>query len=561
MLSSNSSLRSAADSSSSSPRSARWLLALVLLVALPFLAGGCNEILGKKDVPPGSALWLPEAPPPDRPLAVADELLASLDDEGAESDGAPAGQGEAAGEGEEGEAELVEEELRRPGELLPGDLLELEGVDIQELFVEAAQLRWDEGKPTFEPQPLWDLPARSAVVLVVRGPWRPEGDGGGAGQALAARLQRLAGRAEGGGLRVVGFHLDVAAGRDLETFATAVEEVAATLTGGRLLSVSIQRAWLEDPELERLAAAVDYYVAWLYGERPGRLADPEAWKLSTFDSSLDQLEALGTPYKVGVVTLGTALHLSASGERLGITHQGRLADLALDRAFELQPNFEVLGVDARRYDFEARGTARFGRWRVGPRQRIQVQSTSSHYLRELRRRAAARELSGYLGEVFYRLPQQGEGLGPSLDALLDALGPSPQVPPLEVELRAVRQDRNSVILRVALRNPGYRSSELVYLEGNYLQLEVSGGSIWDASQGDFYRYAILLRDRSGSTRATLRDAKLLQLYMPVLEPGAEVVSGPIEIRRQGDVRVEVEASFLLPEGEPLVLPPTSWAPD
>jgi hypothetical protein len=193
---------------------------------------------------------------------------------------------------------------------------------------------------------------------------------------------------------------------------------------------------------------------------------------------------------------------------------------------------------------------------------VRVQGLSDEYLRELRRRLMARDLDYWQGQLYYRLPLPDEVLTPSVEILAAALSPTEEEPRLEVEVVPVATEGDRRRVRLVLRNPTVRTSELIFLDANHLDLEVSGAVIQSAEPGDFQRYQLLRADARGELSVSLRQAHLLRLFRPILEPGAEVSTGDIVLRRtSGPLELLPRASFLLPDGSPLESSTEVWTPD
>lgn len=493
---------------------------------------GCGGPGSAVDRPAGSALWVSAQAPPVGLEGVADAA-----------------------------AKLADQGLNIP------QVSALARAGVGEIFVEAATLEWDGASPRLLQHRLPAMPLRTSASLVVRGAWassveRAEENA----QALERELVSLAFRAEDEGLIVQGFHLELAAPgapeEMLESLAATLALLRKGLTGQRYLSVGLQAPWLELETLPALADTVDLLVPWLYGNRPRHPRRDEAWDLAVVDAALERMEALETPYLVGVVTLNTIEHLSRRGEVLGRRTDGNLSRLALHPRLDLESGFVLLGLDCRRYDFRVEAPTRLGDWRLGIGERVRVQGLSYEYLRELRRRLSARDLEYWQGQLYFRRPTAEEELTPSVEVLTAALSPTEEDPRLEVEVVPVVTEGDRLRVRLVLRNPTVRTSELIFLDANHLDLDVSGAVILSAEPGDFQRYQLLRADARGELSVSLRQAHLLRLFRPILEPGAEVSTGDIVLRRtSGPLELMPRASFLLPDGSPLESRAQVWNPE
>ncbi|MCB1054355.1 MAG: hypothetical protein KDD11_02445 [Acidobacteria bacterium] len=435
----------------------------------------------------------------------------------------------------------------------------LAAAGIERYFLEAARLSWSGTEPQIERLELPRLPPRTPVILAVDGRFAPPS---GDAESIARRLQReltsLAFLVEDEGYLVDGFLLDLDPGRDLERYASVLAALRAGRQDRRSVAAAVWARHLAagttDPGLAALAASVDNLVAWLYGQRPEEPPRDDAWDLGAVDSALGVLEALGVPYRVGVVTLNRLEHLSAGGEILERRADGRLETLALDRRLELEPGFVLFGLDCRRYDFKARSSFVLEGWQVRSGEILRVQGLSYVYLAELQRRLAARDLEHHLGELYLRLPAPGERISPALDTLLASLGGPLPDPELEASVEQVPGG-----YRASLRHVGIRISELVFVDANFLDLELRGGTFGAVDAGGFERYQLLRRTRDGGVTVSLHQATLLRLYRPILEPGDEVTTGRIEVRGAGGpVSLTPKPSFLLPDGSPMSAATSPW---
>jgi hypothetical protein len=489
------------------PRSRFGRHALALLLAAAVFAGGCFGIFERQKKGAGSAVWL-----------------------SAES-----------------------------GEITDADLARLQSAGMHELFVEVAELEWSGITPSLAPLPPARLPRRAAVTLVVRGRW-PSGelDPQATAKKLADLLQSLRIESEGRGLLPVGFHFDVEASGQLESYAKTLAKLDALLEGGPFLSVTVGRRWLDQPQIERVAKAADFVVCFLYGQRPGAEEDPQAWDLQAVEANLRRLEKLGRKYFLGVITLGSASHLGRGGEVLGYETALSLAPLVANPALELKHGFTLQGIDRLVYDFNARGPTQVGDWRVAPGESVRVVKTATPFLEEFLRRAGAWELPNRLGQVYYRLPRAVDRLSLSLANLASALEPEPATPLLEVRLEPRVRSEKRWLLRLELENKNDETTDIAMIDNNYVEIRAQGGTFADVDLGDFRRFDLLKGEEKNTLRA-VREADTVRLFLPILE-GREVArTGDIEVRVSGRAPVlTVAPTFLLPDGRVLAPEPREF---
>ncbi|MCB1033206.1 MAG: hypothetical protein KDD47_05165 [Acidobacteria bacterium] len=434
-------------------------------------------------------------------------------------------------------------------------LRRLEEMGAGDVFLPYAELAWESGEPRLSAAPAQELPRRSAATLVVEGPWSGE-DPETAGEAFAQELKRVELEARSRGLLPTGFHLELPAGErpDLASLGEALARTRSSLNPEVLLSLGLAAPWLEDESLPAVAAAVDFLVGWVYGERPEELErsgfEDERWKLSQVDLALTRLEALDTPYLVGVVTLGTALRRGGDGRVRELTHQGELESLALSRTFRLGGEFVLSGADCRLYDFEAQGKGRFGPWTLAAGEEVRLVALTPSLLREYHRRREALDLSHRLGELYYRLPAAEETYSLSLDGLAASMEGGERSETLPVRVEEWSGRGGTYQLRLSLSNPLPEATEIATLDANYVEVHAKGGAFGTVGMGEFQRFQLLRRDRRGELVPTLRKPDVLRLYRAVLGPGQQVESGTIEVQALGKEPPELRLSgrFLLASG-------------
>ena len=431
---------------------------------------------------------------------------------------------------------------------------------VREVVVEAGALAWEGGRPRVAgsvPRASVRLPA----VLAVEGSWQaPAGTGGDLGEALAGELRRVGFAAAAVGWRPVGFLLDLEppAGEDgLRDYGKALERVRRMEDGERFVAVALDRRALAAPGAEAVVAAADLVVAFLYGPRSGVGPGPrgaQAWSLAGLEADLARLDALGTPYLLGVGTVGTLTRGDGTAED-DTTTVARLSRLLAVRGlrYEPPPLFEVR--DHQIYPFRAERALSVGGWALAAGEAVVVRRLAPHHLRILGERVAAAAPRFYRGLLLDRLPREGEDLALTAEELAAAADPAAGGPRLELTVEPARSRRNA--MAVTLSHRGGSATELALLDGNYVEVRLDGGSFGHVEPGGFRRYELMRGGRRAADMRSLTEADALRLYVPFLEAGELVASGPIEVRG----RAEVSGRLLLPDGEVVVLAVQGWPPE
>lgn len=459
--------------------------------------------------------------------------------------------------------------------VVPGDLARLTAEDrealqqgrIRELFLHGGRLVPGEGGvPTVERE-LGEASlahtARMPVTLAVTGAWPAGADPEATAPVLAAALRRLRLEAEERGLTVVGYHLDVVppAGEEaLRSYGRALELTRAAVGERTFLSASLAPGHLAAPGVGAVADGVDLLVPFLYGPRPGggpAAGGEDAWSLGRLEEHVDRLQELDTPFLAGVGTLGLLQHVERRGEVLATTTRAGLGDL-LGRPGLGPGSVSVLdALDRQTYEFRVLEPLRLGEWRLSTGQSLRVIRLSTWHLRQLGERLelAAPEL--HLGQLYHRMRQPGEELSPTLAALAGAAPGTEATPELVVEGEGV--GGRGTRLRVSVSNRGQVPTEISFYDNNYVSLHVPGGVVADVEPGEFRRYQLESGGRRAADMRAIRQADTVKLYVPMLEPGDRVTSGPIAVRGGGDgPRVELGGQFVLPDGEMVELPARPW---
>ena len=441
----------------------------------------------------------------------------------------------------------------------PTDLSRLKEFGIEELVATVAELDLaaPDG-PLVRREELPELPSSVPVTLAVAGGW-PGGDGEAAGARVAEAARRLRFELEGRGGLVTGLHFDLAEVASLASYAEFLKAVRGGLDRTLFLSASLSREWLERPDLEAVGRAVDFVVPFLYGQRIYEEEDARAWDFVELERNLRRLEELGTPYMLGVITLGTATHLSAGGtvksRRTGLS----LQQILWNRSLKLRPGFSLEGVNRRVYAVAAERPTRVGKWELKTGESIRVVRAATSDLEELGRLLGAWDLSRHLGQVYYRLPAPGEALSLSMENLMNALDPTPASPDLELDVQVQRRTGRGWLVRFSITNRNGEITELSLMDSNYLEARCLGGVFGQrVDSGDFYRFDLYRTNPGGEIERTFRRSDILRLHVPILEGQQTVTSGDVEVHVAGEPRLELSGQFLLPDGRNLTLGPQPW---
>ncbi|MBP9144579.1 MAG: hypothetical protein KBF21_11185 [Thermoanaerobaculia bacterium] len=434
----------------------------------------------------------------------------------------------------------------------------LAAAGLGEFYLDAAELEWN-GSLKLRRFERPAIPRRTPTTLVVSGPWLP-GDRppDALATALLAELSALRIESEQDGLLVVGFHFEVDPGDSAERLGKTLGRLRSILPDNLFLSAGLDRHSLAGPAAQTLADAVDYVTCMIYGQRPGEAEDPAAWDLEAVEENFRRLEALKRPYFTGAVTLGTATWRGRGGEAKGSSTELSLGELIRARNLELAPGFSLLGIDRQVWEFVARGPVRVGPWSLAAGDRIRVVRTATPFIEEFRRRVVAWESPHRLGDVFYRLRRESEGLSLSVDNFVAVLAPDAAAPELELAIERVATGDRRWVVRVGLTNRSSESSDLAFFDSNFVQLQVSGATIGDANPGDFERLELLVDGEKGTMRA-FREANTVRFFLPLVEENQTAASGEIELRlTQREPTLAISATFLLADGRTLTLDPRDW---
>jgi hypothetical protein len=433
----------------------------------------------------------------------------------------------------------------------------LESAGVTELYVEAATVEWQGDRAQVTPSPLAGAPGKPRAMLVVRGAWPLAiGDAQEAARSLVGGLEAQRRAAEEAGWAVAGWHLDFA-GLPPERLPKALR---STLDPRLLLAATVPGSSLSDDSLEDLLDAADFVAAFLYGVREGERDRPEAWDFRRVRAQVSELEEREEPYLVGVVMRGSAT-LIQDGQAVSELPGVSLATLAWNRGLRLRHGFSLEGIDRQVYEFGAYGPARVGEARLTTGDSVRVVTTSTAHLQELRRQLDEWKPRFRLGELYYKLPGEGDVLSLRADNVAHAASSERLLPRPKITIFTLGESANRVVVRLRLENDSPEASDLGQVDSNFVEVRAVGGNFGSVAPGRFLRYDTLAPDGRGELRRTIRNPTVLRLYAPVLGPRATLDSGPLELRGSGGGKVEdllVTASFLAPYGGSAEMPVRSW---
>jgi len=449
-----------------------------------------------------------------------------------------------------------------PGTEVPdaSRLARLEELGIGEIFVEAAELDLASGGAGLRRFDLPRLPPSTPVTLVASGRW-PGGDFdlGEAAVRVAEEAQQARFDAEGQGLIPVGLHFDPRGVDSLSRYADFLDELQGELDRTLFLSTTVERSWLDDSALDDVVGEVDFAVPLLYGQRLGEREDPAAWDFVILQRQLEVFDELGTPYLVGIVTLGTAAHL---GRNDGVKDRSTaisLQKILWDRNFKLEHGFALEGGNRQVYTVRAQRGVRVGEWVVRQGEAVRVVRPTTFHLEEVESLLGVWALPGYLGRLYYRLPEEGERLSLTLDNLTNALEPGPAAPDLEFDAAVRRRIGRGWLFEFSLTNANGEVTDFSLIDNNYLQIHAPGKTFGQVDVGDFYRYELFRTSDTGELERTHRQPDVLRLYAPMLEGRQTLLSGAVQVLgRRGSPNLELEVRFVLPNGGELELGPYTW---
>lgn len=439
-------------------------------------------------------------------------------------------------------------------------LRRLREVGANELFVEAGRFAGGGGAARLERADLPELPAGTAVTLVLRGEAPSPGQDFEAGaQTFAAEIESLRRDAEGRQLLPLGVHLELSGGGDAEhdgALGEWLDALRERLDPGQFLSLGIGRGALERESALEAAGQADFVVAWLYGQTPESDDDPAAWDPERVLAGLDRLEQAEIDHLLGARTVPRIELRGRDGSTRATTTSGSLRTLVERPELERRPDDLFGGAGRIVYRYRARRPAEVFGLSLAAGEEVRVIRTSSGVVQDLFKRVTTRNPRHYLGPVVERLARGGESLAFSLDDVVTALGNAPSAPKLTPRIVVKSRRSDTWVLEVVLANESRQGTDLASMDSNFLQLRVSGGYIGRVVPGDFLRYRFWLKDQE--VRPGIlgwREPDEVRLYTPLVD-GGDTLHAEIEVRTRSSVAaLSLGGSFLLPEGRILELDP------
>ncbi len=444
------------------------------------------------------------------------------------------------------------------GSLGASDVARLKESGVGEAFVRVAALDLASADGPVVRAELPELPPAMPVTLVLGGVWE-----GGAAESTAAEvaeaLRQLRFDVEARGEIAVGVHLDLTEVDSFASYSSFLEALRDTLDPTLFLSVTLQRNWLDAEGIAEVAEAVDFVVPFLYGQRVREAEDGAAWDFVELERRLQVLEDIGTPYVLGVVSLGTATHTSGQGGVKGRRTGLSLQEILWNQDLRLEPGFSLEGVNRRVYAVKAEKRTRVGKWELQSGEMIRVVRAATSDLEELLRLTDSWANPGYLGQVYYRLPSAEEHLSLSLENLLNALDPEPATPALELGVHLQRRTGRGWLLRFSIQNTNGEITELSLMDSNYLQATAVNGHFGHSIKaGDFLRFDLYQAMPDGELERTFRSPNLVRFFVPILEGQQTVTTGDVELRVRGAPELLLAGQFMLADGRSLEIGPRIW---
>ena len=163
-------------------------------------------------------------------------------------------------------------------------------------------------------------------------------------------------------------------------------------------------------------------------------------------------------------------------------------------------------------------STRVGKWELAPGEKIRVVRAATSDLEELTRLVGAWELPHHLGQVYYRLPADEEGLSLPWATCLNALDPTPASPDLVLDVKIQRRTGRGWLVRFSITNQNGEITELSLIDNNFLQVRCLGGLFGQRVEtGDFYRYDLYRSKEDGEIERTFRRSDILRLHVPILD--------------------------------------------
>ena len=446
-------------------------------------------------------------------------------------------------------------------EVTASTLARLKDAGVEEAYVTAAQLDL-KGPDLLKRFRVPDLEASLPTTLSIRGAWSGDSadDATALGAQIAEAAQQLRFDIESRGALVVGIHLDFTKVSSFPSYAAFLEGMQSELSNDLYLSITVQRSWIGKEGLKEVVDAVDFVVPFLYGQRVSEKDAGDAWDFVELERRLRLLEELEVPYQLGVITLGTASLISEGGGLKARTTRRSMLDLLRNPALKLRPGFSFNGVNRRVYTMGAERNTTIDDWEIEQGQTVRMVRIATSDLEELLRLVEVWGLPHHLGQLFYRLPSEQEGLSLHSESLLLAFDPQPATPDIQFDVSVQRRSGRGWLVRFGLESMNREFTELALLENNYLQILTESGEFnRNVRVGDFNRFDMLTLNEDGKYELKRRDPNVLRLFLPILEGFQKANTGNIEVIGRAEPVLVLEASFLLPDGRTLKVGPRRWS--
>ncbi len=454
-------------------------------------------------------------------------------------------------------------------------------VGIRQVFQRAFEIDRQDGELTIDALDDASIVRGTQLHLVVGGRFR----GGDArlqqqarelGEALRGRLhdESVAGS------ELLGVHLDIRI--DDEEKATA-EAYAGLVRGLRrgldkrfVLSVALPlQGVIDEGPLQIAAREADSVVVRVFGQPPSEPDDPSWWEVEpAVERALALEDANVAVYHLLIHTMGRARSIDESGRPVGddrILRDLPLESIMRSGSIRLEPIFSFEGFDRQVFDLLSAGAGMgLGAGRAARGTRIRVMRPTAYPIAELVAALDQQDLPGRLGEVYSRLPGGKENLSVTPEQLRWALerrseegGPKP---PLAVEVVPTGGNQRPTSIVVRITNPGPLTTGAAVSGDDWVEIRLHRGRFGSVDPGDFLRPEFLIGEaldagREPANARPIRNADVVRLHYPLIDPGWTIESGRIRLRPGASrFRIEVRARRLLPGGgvvetEPILLPP------
>lgn len=442
-------------------------------------------------------------------------------------------------------------------------LARLRDSGVEEAYIAAARFE-PNADQILEPQKLPPMDSSMPLTLGIRGDFTtgtPD-QAEEIGSRFAEAAKQLRFDVESRGALVVGIHLDFVqvSPAVFPAYAAFLKSLNRGLSEDLFLSISLHRSWIGDEGLAAVADAVDFVVPFLYGQRVNEADTGEAWDFAQLESRMRTLESLDVPYQLGVVTLGTASWIDSQGTLKARTTRRSMIDLLQSSSFRLRPGFSFDDANRRVYIMGAESKTELDDWNLAAGDTIRMVRMATSDLEELLRLVDVWGLPNHLGQLFYRLPSEQEGLSLGSESLLLAFDPRPAVPELDFEVSVLRRTGRGWLVRIAVVGKNREFTELAVLDNNFLQVRAEGTAFSrNVRVGDFTRFEIFKAGADGALEPTRRNPDVLRLFLPILEGYQKAQTGNIEVLGSADPVFVLEGSFLLPDGQTLKVGPKRWS--